>query len=421
MKLFDLDSWSEVWSTISKNKVRSTLTAFGVFWGIFMLLILVGVGNGLSTGMYKKVEGMASNSSFYFTNQTGEPYKGYRKGRAWDMQNKDLEIIKARAKTVEYISPMNFNAGGAKNVVKGNKSFTALIRGITPEFFHVQKQYLLKGRLFNELDLKENKKVCIIGKKVEESIFNKEENPIGEYIRANGIYFQVIGVIEPKSDVQIGGDVDESVFLPFTTMQSLFSKGDVIQFLSLTTKPGYPVSMTEEEVKRIIKENHSIAPHDEKALRSINLEKEFTMFQTLFRGIDIIIWVVGLGALFSGIIGISNIMIVTIKERTREIGVKRALGAKPYVIVSQILSESFILTSIAGVLGFIFAVFVLTMIENTIFSNMSDNSTIFAAPFVPFKIAIIALIILIVSGVLAGILPAVRALSVKAIDAIRDE
>lgn len=421
MKIFDLDSWQEIWSTISKNKVRSFLTAFGVFWGIYMLLILIGVGNGLSSGMYKNVSGFATNSSFYFANKTGEPYMGYRKGRQWNIQNRDLELIRSKSKTVEHISPMNFAGGAGKNVVNGMKSGSFGVRGIYPAFFEVQKQYLLEGRLFNNFDISEKKKVCIIGKTVAETIFDKGEDPIGKYIRVNGLYFQVVGVISPKSNVEMGGSVDESILLPFSTMQSLFSKSDVIHFLSLTTKPGYPVSATQDEVTRIIKESHSIAPNDEKALRSVNLEKEFEIFNNLFLGINTIIWIVGLGALLSGIIGISNIMVVTIKERTREIGVRRALGAKPMTIMVQILSESFVLTAIAGLVGFLFAIGTLTLVEKTIFENMPPGHTIFDAPFVTFKVAIYALIILVISGILAGILPASRALKVSAIDAIRDE
>lgn len=419
--MFDLDSWQEVWSTISKNKVRSILTGFGVFWGIFMLLILIGIGNGLSTGMYKNFDGIATNSSFYFAGVTSVPYKGYKKGRSWNIQTKDLDIIRHRAKTVDLISPMNFYGGNDKNIVYGYKSGTYNIRGVYPSFFQVEKQNILYGRIINDFDIKDHKKVCVLGKTVAETLFGIDfSDGIGKFIRVNGIYFQVVGIVSPKSDADGGGNVEEMVLIPFSTMQSMFTKSDIIQFLVLTTKHGIPVSETEQEVKAILREVHSIAPNDEKGLRSFNLENIFNIFGYLFTGIDIIIWIVGLGALLSGIIGISNIMIVTIKERTREIGVRRALGAKPLTIMKQILSESFVLTAIAGLLGFICGIGPLILIENLMTSVFPPDMAGFA-PFVTFKVAIIALLILIVSGVAAGILPAFRALSVKAIDAIRDE
>ena len=419
--MFDLDNWQEIWSTISKNKTRSILTGFGVFWGIFMLLVLIGIGNGLSRGMYKNFDGIATNSSFYFNGQTSVPYKGYRKGRTWSIQTKDLPIIRHKAKTVDLISPMNFYGGNEKNIVYGNKYGTYSIRGVYPTFFEVEKQNILAGRLLNEFDIEDNKKVCVIGKTVAETLFgyNYQEG-IGKYIRVNGIYFQVVGVTSPKSGADGGGNVEELVVIPFSTMQAMFTKSDNIHFLVLTTKSGYMVSDTEVEVKDILRQIHSIAPDDEKAIRSFNLENIFNIFGYLFLGIDIIIWIVGLGALLSGIIGISNIMIVTIKERTREIGVRRAIGAKPFTIMKQILSESFVLTAIAGLAGFVCGIGVLYIAEKIMLEIVPLDKLEFI-PFVTFKVAIIALTILMVSGILAGILPALRALSVKAIDAIRDE
>lgn len=418
--MFDLDSWQEIWATISRNKLRSILTGFGVFWGIFMLVALIGVGNGLGEGMYQNVSGFASNSSFYWTGRTSEAYKGYRKGRYWEMNNRDIALIRQKSQSVEYISPVLFGRGGDKNVVRGQKSGSYGTRGIYPEHFQIEKQYVLSGRTFNQLDVDQRKKVCVIGKVVYETLFNIGEDAVGQYIRVNGIYFQIIGVVSPKSGISIGGRVEETVFLPFSTMQTTFNQGDVVHFLSCTTKSGYPVSVTQDEVKGILKSAHSISPTDEKAVGSVNIEKEFEMFQGLFMGIDILIWIVGLGALFSGIIGISNIMLVTVRERTREIGVRRALGAKPMTIMVQILSESFVLTAIAGFMGFLAGIGVLEAVNYALEDVFADSS-IFVPLFVTFKVAIIAMIILVFSGIVAGIMPALRALKVKAIDAIRDE
>lgn len=418
--MFDLDNWQEIWSTITRNKTRSFFTGFGVFWGIFMLVVLIGVGNSLQGGFAKNLDGFASNSCFFHENLTSEAYKGFRKGRRWNMNNRDVVLIQEKAKALEYISPMLFGGGGAKNVVKDNRSGSYGTRGVYPAHFKIEQQTVLDGRLFNDIDTKNYRKVCIIGTEVRATLFKDLDNVIGQYIRVNGIYFQVIGVISPKSSASIGGDVQSTVFLPFTTMQRTFNQGDVIHFLACTAKPGYPAAVLENEVKSILKQAHSISPTDEKAVRSFNIEEQFKIFNMLFTGVDILIWFVGLGALFSGIIGISNIMLVTVKERTREIGVRRALGAKPITIIIQIMSESFLLTTIAGFLGFVFGIAMLELATQILFAEVEEIG-IMIAPFVTLGTSMMAMLVLVVAALIAGLMPALRALQVKAIDAIRDE
>ncbi|PXV68060.1 putative ABC transport system permease protein [Dysgonomonas alginatilytica] len=418
--MFDLDKWQEIWSTITANKMRSVMTGFGVFWGIFMLVFLIGAGNALEGGMEQNIKGFARNSGFFWTNATSEPYKGYRKGRSWNMNNRDLEIIRQKATALEYISPMLFGGSSSKNVVIGRKSTSAQVMGVYPDQFKIQTQTIIRGRLFNDLDIRKVSKVALIGKTVAENLFDSGQNPIGAYIRVNGIYFQVVGVIRPNSKAQIGADAETSVFIPFSTMQKAFNQGDIIHFMGATAKPGVPVSVLEDQIKTILKTNHSIAPNDDKAARSVNVEKEFQTFANLFLGIRSLIWIVGLGSLLSGIIGVSNIMLVTVRERTREIGVRRALGAKPMAIVSQIVSESFVLTFIAGFAGLFFGVVILEMISTAMRGGASEDM-FFIPPFISFGTAIISMTILISSGLFAGLIPALRALSIKAIDAIREE
>lgn len=417
--MFDIDKWQEIWHTVAANKMRSIMTGFGVFWGIFILVILIGMGNSLEGGILKNVEGFAPNSCFFFTNQTSEPYKGFRKGRNWNMNNKDIEIIKQRSKLLQHLSPMLFGGSSAKNVVIGRKSTSAQVVGVYPSHFQIQTQTVLAGRLFNDLDTKDDRKVALIGKKVCEELFGNVNDAVGQYIRVNGIYFQVIGVIRPKSRAQIGSDAESSVYIPFTTMQKAFNQGDIIHFMGATVKPGYPASALEDEIKTILKSNHDIAPNDEKAIRSFNIEKEFEMFNILFMGIGALMWVVGLGSLFSGIVGVSNIMLVTVRERTREIGVRRALGAKPITILIQIMSESFILTFIAGFAGLVLGLSILELISAGIRS--ATEEVLFIPPFISFWTALASMIILVCSGLFAGFIPALRALKIKAIDAIRDE
>ncbi|GHT18158.1 ABC transporter ATP-binding protein [Bacteroidia bacterium] len=419
--MFDLDNWQEIWATITRNRLRSFLTGFGVFWGLFMLIILIGLGNSIEGGLRGQFAGFATNSAFFWTGQTSVPYKGYRKGRTWAMNLQDIEHIRQRATAVEFISPMLFIGGADKNVVHGQKNGSYSVMGVLPDHFAIQGMHILQGRLFNEIDNRQKRKVCIIGKEVYETLFSVGENAIGQYIRANGIYFQVVGVVSPKArNVNIGSSPVATVYLPFSTTQVTFNQGQDIWFMACTAKHGYPLQIVEEQVHNIVKAAHSIAPADDKAMGGFNLEKQFKMFDMLFSGIHILIWIVGLGALLSGIIGISNIMLVTVRERTREIGVRRALGAKPFVIVAQILIESFVLTAIAGFFGFLFGVLILEAFYQIMIANPSPEQ-VFIPPFVSFWTAIWAMVILIISGIAAGLLPAIRALSIKAIDAIREE
>ncbi|MFT4073085.1 MAG: ABC transporter permease [Dysgonamonadaceae bacterium] len=418
--MFDVDYWQEIWITITRNKLRSFLTGFGVFWGIFMLVILIGVSNSFKGGMSKIVDGFSPNTCFFWAEQTSEPYKGFKKGRSWDMTNRDLELIRQKAKSVEYISPILFAGGVDKNVVYKHKAASYLVKGVYPENFILERPHLKYGRIINSLDIQYNRKICVIGEEVAKTLFLEGENPVGQNIRVNGIYFQIVGVIFTISDVQIGGSINETVFLPFSTMQKAFNQGEKIHFLACSSKPGIPASEVETEVKTVLKQSHSIAPDDDKAVGGFNIEEMVKIFTFLFYGVDFIAFFVGLGALLSGIIGISNIMMVTVRERTREIGIRRALGAKPFSIVSQIVSESFVLTSLAGIVGFMLGIGLLTLIDQAMTAG-AVSIKLFVPPFVSFQTAIFAIFILIVSGVLAGLLPAARALKIKAIDAIREE
>ncbi len=429
IRLFDRDNWQEIWVTLTRNKLRSILTGFGVFWGIFMLVILVGIGGGFEKGVQKNFAGVASNACFFFGSSTSEAYKGYRKGRQWNMNNRDLELLSQKAKTVEYLSPMLFGASADKNTVRGQKSGSYSVVGVYPANFIIQKQKLLFGRVTNDMDIANNRKTCVIGVEVYETLFDKGENPLGTYIRVNGIYFQIVGVITPESEnVNIGSNPKETVFIPFSTMQKAFNQGDVVHFISCTVKPGFPAKMAEDEVKTILKAAHDISPTDEKAIGSFSTEEIFNMFEMLFKGVTFLIWVVGIGALLSGIIGISNIMLVTVRERTREIGVRRAIGAKPSEIMGQILTESFVLTAIFGFVGLVVGVSLLSVGDYLINTGILEEMTggkvttdIFESVLIPLNVAISATTILLISGVIAGVMPAFRALSIKPIDAIRDE
>lgn len=419
--MFDLDKYEEIWQSITRNKVRSLLTCFGVFWGILMLVILLGAGNGLKNGVYKNVQGFAVNSLFFYTNQTAEPYKGFKQGRWWSMKYRDVDVIKERVKGLEYISPMLWSKSSDNNVVRGEKAGTFSARGCYPEYFKIEQQRILYGRLLNEMDMKEKRKVCVIGKRVMETLFRPGENPIGTYIKVNGIYFQIVGVIDPIPRASIGGDTKESVILPASTMRQAFNMGDNIYFLCVTIKKGFSGDEMLNEITALLKSQNQIAPNDPQAVGSFSIERQAKAFDTLFIGISVLIWLVGIGTLLSGIIGVSNILLVTVKERTKEIGVRRAIGAKPFSIISQIVSESLTITFFAGIMGLALGIWLLDIVNKALSGAPDDDGNFFMNPEISLHAALAATFILLLSGFIAGIIPAWRAMQIKAIDAIREE
>jgi len=420
--MFDIDKWQEIWLTISRNKTRSIFTAFGVFWGILMLTILLGAGNGLQNGMMDGIKGFATNSCFFYTDQTAVAYKGFKKGRSWDMHNSDIKVILANVKDIKYLAPMLFGGGSSENnTVRGDKAGTFRARGCYPDYANVEAQEILYGRYINDIDVEEVRKVCFIGKNVYEKLFQKGENPVGQVIRSNGIYYTVIGVGAGMSQVQIGGKSDDMVILPFSTMQRAYNYGDVIHFMAATAKDGYDAKIMQEEIKNILKSQNNIAPEDDRAVGSFNIAEQFKMFSYMFLGIKILIWIVGIGTLLAGAIGVSNIMLVSVRERTKEIGIRRALGAKPRNIISQIMNESLVLTAVAGFIGLSIGVGILSIADNLI-NNLPEGNNVFIKNIIiHFDVALLASFILILIGLIAGMLPAWRAMQIKPIEALSEE
>jgi putative ABC transport system permease protein len=417
--MFDLDRIEEIWITITRNKIRSFLTAFGVLWGIYMLTLMIGTGNGLKRGFIHGIDGFAGNSCFLGSSQTSLPYKGLQKGREWNIHNRDLKILMDSIPEIEYLSPILWAPTYINNVVYGEHAGSFSVRGIYPNYAYIERQHLANGRFINEIDISQKRKACVIGTKVYEELFPQNENPLNKEIRINGIYYQVVGVTYGISDISIGGKLENSVLLPLTTLQQINNQGDVIRTLAVTSIDKVSVSKVEQRIKDVLKSVNNIHPGDLQAIWSINLEEEFNLFQNLFAGIDILIWIIGSGTLIAGIVGVCNIMLVTVRERTKEIGIRRALGANPGTIITQILMESLVLTSIAGIPGLCLGVYTLFLADNYWLQNL-DN-VFFYKPMITFNAAVASIIILIISGLLAGLIPASRALRIKAIDAIREE
>lgn len=419
--MFDLDRWQEIWVTITRNKTRSLLTCFGVFWGILMLVLLLGSGTGLKNGMMEGTRGFSTNSIFIFTNQTSESYKGFNKGRYWNMRNRDVESIMKNVKGIDAISPIIWGNRSDKNVVYGQLSGTYNVKGIFPDYFKIESQDIFYGRLLNDIDLQGKRKVCLIGKNVNEVLF-KNQNPCGKFVRVNGLYYQVVGVIKGKaSGLNLGGRSEESIYIPFSTMQQTLNQGDILHFLCISAIQGYSVEKVIADTKQILQAQNEISPTDPQALQVINVAKQFDTFNMLFIGIDFLVWLVGMGTLLAGVIGISNIMMVTVKERTKEIGVRRALGAKPFNIITQIMSESLVLTTMAGLIGLTLGVFILDIINKMLSNQEVTRETFFINPGVDIDTALYATGVLLISGMVAGLIPAWRAMQIKAIDAIREE
>ena len=417
--MFDSDRLQEIWVTITRNKVRSLLTGFGVFWGIFMLIIMMGAGTGLQRGMFKGIKGFSTNSCFMGAGPTSEPYKGFQKGRNWNIHNRDLAIIERNIPELDVLSPILWGARGSDNVVYGDNAGSYSIRGLHSNYENVENQFITQGRFINEIDVLQKRKVCVIGQKVYEELFPKKGNPIGHYLRVNGIYYQIVGVATGVSNMNLGGRTSEAVAIPFTTMQQINNQGDIIHMMAATAKGNASVKDIEERMKDLLKANNSIAPTDKQAVWSFNMQEQFKMFSGLFLGIIILVWIVGSGTLIAGVVGVSNIMVVTVKERTKEIGIRRALGAKPLTIISQIMSESLLLTAIAGLLGLTLGVLALHLAD--VYWLQKADDMFLSDPVVSFGTAVASAIILLICGLVAGAIPTMRALQIKAIDAIREE
>lgn len=422
--MFDIDRWNEIFSALKKNKMRSFLTAFGVFWGIFMLIVMAGAGKGLENGIMSGVGQVASNSFFMWTEKTSEPYKGFRRGRFWNYDNEDVEFIRNKVPEADVVAPRLFGHWlSGNNTVRGKYTGSYNVKGDYPEWNKIDPADMVKGRWLNDVDILQKRKVCVIGEKVVEEMFEKNEEPVGKYLRVSGVYYQVIGVIHPISSINMNGRTEESIFLPFTTMQVAYNYGNDVHILGVTAKKGYSASFVEDKVMAAMKERHSVSPTDIQAIGHVNLEKQFKQFTGLFLGIQILTWIVGIGTLLAGVVGVSNIMLVIIKERTQEIGIMRAIGASPRKVISQIIQESVFLTTLAGYFGLFFGILVLEVANKALemAAKNGGDGIFIKQPEINFWVAVACLVVLIVSGAIAGYIPAKKAVEIKPIDALRAE
>ena len=424
LNIFDIDNWQEIIAAIKKNKIRSILTAFGVFWGILMLIVMAGSGKGLENGTMAAYKDFAKNSAFVWAQPTSVPYAGFDRGRDWNIKNEDLENIKNQIPEIKLVSPRIelSKLSYINNVVYGEKKSTFTIVADHYNFNKIEPMKLLRGRFLNKNDIDEKRKVCVIGLRVNETMFEENEESIGKMLKIAGIYFKIIGVLKPGTEDNDGAK-KKTIHIPISTTQEMFNYGDEIDYFGVVAEDNIKISDIEKKLVTILKTNHRISPEDEQAVGRFNLEKMFAKMQKLFKGIDILTWIVGMGTLIAGILGITNIMLLVVKERTKEIGIKRALGATPVQIQSQIVLESVFLTTLSGYAGLILGGIVLQIMNFIIkqINSSGSEEVFFKNPEISLQLAVTSLTILIISGAVAGILPSKNAIKVKPIDAIRDE
>lgn len=409
---WDFDSFREIGDALVRNKSRSLLTGFGVFWGLFMLLFMVGGGQGVKQLLLENFEGFASNTTIVYTTTTSKPYKGNKEGRYFWMGSRDVARLKQMVPELDVVTPSMGWWGIAAEF--DSHSIDISVTGVLPEYSNIEIPELKYGRFISQNDCNQNRKVCVIGKRVYENLFPDGGNPCGKMIKIAGTYFTVIGVNVASSNISIQGDPDTMVRVPLPVLQRLRHTGDYIDLIACTARGSIKTSALEDRIRQVIARQHTVDPTDKDAIQVMNTEQIFQLMDSLMRGVSFLIWLVGLGTIFAGAIGVSNIMMVTVKERTTEIGIRRAIGATPSEILSQIILESVSLTVAAGSAGIVLAVSVLRMME------MATSSQGIAFQ-VSFGTAMLALSLLALLGVAAGMAPALRAMKIKPVDAMRDE
>ncbi|HAX15988.1 MAG TPA: multidrug ABC transporter ATP-binding protein [Leeuwenhoekiella sp.] len=419
--MFSKDRWDEIIEALSRNWFRTALTAFGVLWGIFILVVLLAAGKGLENGVKKDFGGIATNTMFMWTQTISKPYKGLPKGRRFNYDLDDVAALKQNIPQLRFVSPRNQlgGFGGANNVVRGLNSGAFNVYGDYPEYIEQQPMNITSGRFMNYGDIQQKRKVAIIGEGVKNALYDKGEEPIGTYIKINGVNFMVVGTY---AKVASEGDSEENqkeIYVPFTAFSQAFNMGNRVGWMAVTAKDGFSITALKPKVFDVIKSRHSIHPEDERAIGNFDLYEQYQKVDGLFIALKIVAYFVGILVLLSGIIGISNIMLIVVKERTKEIGIRRALGASPWSIRGQILMESVFLTIISGMVGISLGAALIYVLNKILDAN--GPVEMFANPSVDLGTVITALFILIFSGLLAGFIPAQNAIKVKPIDALRTE
>ncbi|NNE78067.1 MAG: ABC transporter permease, partial [Pricia sp.] len=415
--MFNRDRWKEILEVLTSNWFRTVLTAFGVFWGIFILIVLLSAGKGLENGIMQDFGDIATNTMFMWSRSTTKAYKGLPKGRSFSFKTEDVASIRDKVPNLRFISPRNQLGGfrGSNNVVRGIKTGAYNVYGDYPEIIKQDPMTITSGRFLNYNDINDKRKIAIIGDGVKNDLYDKDEEILGTYIKIQGVNFMVVGTYKKKSNDGDGEEGQKQIFVPFTSFSQAFNTGNDVGWMAITANDGTSITSIKNKIMGVVKENRSVHPDDQRAVGHFDLYEQFQRVQSLFGALRFVAYFVGIMVLLSGVIGVSNIMLIVVKERTKEIGIRRALGENPWSIKLQIVMEAIFLTIISGMagitLGALFIYGINTLLE------MNGPVDMFANPSVSLGVVIGALLILIISGLMAGFIPARSAIKVRPIDA----
>ena len=410
--LFESDTWKEVYDSLTKNKVRTFITMIGVWWGILLLIALLGAARGMENSFNRIFGDFATNSVFIWGQNTSIPFKGFQEGKIVRLKLSHVHKIKENIEGVELVVPRSRSqALVVRNFLSGRYG----VNGDYPLLDQIQKKKMLRGRFINQNDINSKRKSAVISEDVYKQLFDKNENPIGRYIQVNSMNFTVIGVFQ-NENVDMGPSSD--IHIPFTTFQQIYNRGDRIGWMVVTGKPEYNIKQIEEDIKLLLRNLNKIHPRDKRALGSFNLGKEFAKITGFLKGMQFLTWFVGIATLIAGVFAIGNILLITVKERTKEIGIRRALGATPFEIKRQIVVEAVFLTLLSGILGIITGGWILIVIDKV--WGQGDDATLVNAS-VSIAVVFVALALLVLLGSLIGLIPAFKATRLKPIEALREE
>lgn len=410
--LFESDTWTEVYDSLTKNKVRTVITMIGVWWGILLLIALLGAARGMENSFNRIFGDFATNSVFIWGQNTSIPFKGFQEGKLVSLKLSHVHKIKDNIEGVELVVPRSRSqALVVRNFLSGRYG----VNGDYPLLDQIQKKKMLRGRFINQNDINSKRKAAVISEDVYKQLFDKNENSIGRYIQVNNMNFTVIGVFQ-NENVDMGPSSD--IHIPFTTFQQIYNRGDRIGWMVVTGKPEYNIKQIEEDIKLLLRNLNKIHPRDKRALGSFNLGKEFAKITGFLKGMQFLTWFVGIATLIAGVFAIGNILLITVKERTKEIGIRRALGATPFEIKRQIVVEAVFLTLLSGILGIITGGWILIVIDKV--WGQGDDATLVNAS-VSIAVVFVALALLVLLGSLIGLIPAFKAIRVKPIEALREE
>ncbi len=419
--MFNRDRWKEILEVLTKNWFRTVLTAFGVFWGILILIVLLAAGKGLENGIKADFDNIATNTMFIWTRSTTKAYKGLPKDRSFNFKIEDVTLLREQFPQLRFISPRNQLGGfqGTNNVVRGIRTGAYNIYGDYPEFIEQEPMQITRGRFINHKDIEDSRKVAIIGLGVVRELYEPGEEVLGTYIKIQGVNFMVVGTYKKRSNDGDGEEAQKQVFVPFTAFSLAFNRADNVGWMALTAQDGTSITSLKESIVGFLKEKHKVHPEDQRAIGYFDLYEQFNRVESLFGAMRFIAYFVGILVLLSGIIGVSNIMLIVVKERTKEIGIRRALGEGPWSIRKQILLESLFLTVISGMAGISLGALFIYGINALL--DMNGPVDMFMSPSVSLGVVLAALTILIISGLFAGFIPAQSAIKIKPIDALRTE